>query len=120
LKITTTFFGHRLLAIGKADDAQPPRRQSDSRSEKEPFFIRTAVHDGTSHRAHDFLRHGSLLGQIDDACDAAHDFPLLRTSPVWRPVSSLISWRLFPPASRFAASHQRTEPGSFDKIRPAA
>jgi hypothetical protein len=31
------------------------------------------MHQGTRHSPHDFVRHGSLLGEINNACDAAHE-----------------------------------------------
>jgi hypothetical protein len=65
--------GHRLLAIREADNAQPARRQRDARLKKEAFFVRAAMHYGTRHSPHDFVRHGALLGEINNACDAAHE-----------------------------------------------
>ena len=41
--------------------------------EKEALFVRAAMHDGTRHSPHDFVRNGSLLGEINNACDAAHE-----------------------------------------------
>jgi hypothetical protein len=64
--------GHRLLAIREADNAQPARRERDAWLKKETFFVRAAMHQGTRHPPHGFVRHGSLLGQINNACDAAH------------------------------------------------
>jgi hypothetical protein len=65
--------GHRLLAIGEADNAQPARGQRNARLKKEALFVRAAMHYGTRHLPHDFFRHGSLLGEINNACDAAHE-----------------------------------------------
>jgi hypothetical protein len=31
------------------------------------------MHDGTRHSPDDFFRHGALLGEIKNACDAAHE-----------------------------------------------
>jgi len=31
------------------------------------------MHYGTRHSPNDFVRHGSLLGEINYACDAAHE-----------------------------------------------
>lgn len=70
---TRLLIGHRLLAIREADDAQPARGQRDSRLKKEAFFVRAAMHYGTRHSPHDFVRHGSLLGEINNACYAAHE-----------------------------------------------
>jgi hypothetical protein len=64
---------HRLLAIREADNAQPARGQRDARLEKEALFVRAAMHYGTRHSPHDFVRHGSLLSEINNACDAAHE-----------------------------------------------
>ena len=36
--------GHRLLAIREADNAQPARRQRDSRLKKEALFVLAAMH----------------------------------------------------------------------------
>ena len=65
--------GHRLLSIREADDTQPARRQRDSRLKKEAFLVGAAMDDGPRHSPHDFVRHGSLLGEINDACYAAHE-----------------------------------------------
>jgi hypothetical protein len=61
-----------LLPIKEADNAQPARRQCNARLKKEALFVRPAMHQGTRHSPHDFLRHGSLLGEINNACNSTH------------------------------------------------
>src|SRR5580765_8260822 len=65
--------GHGLLAIREADNAQSARRQRDAWLKKEALFVRAAMHNSTRHSPHDFVRHGSLLGEINNACDPAHE-----------------------------------------------
>ena len=82
--------GHRLLAIREADNAQPARRQRDARLKKEAVFIRAAMHYGTRHSPHDFFRHGALLGEINNTCDAAHENLLYFER---RPMATILSLR---------------------------
>jgi hypothetical protein len=65
--------GHGLLAICQADNAQPARRQGDARLKKEALFVWTAMHQGPRHFPHDFFRHGSLLGEVKNACNSTHE-----------------------------------------------
>jgi hypothetical protein len=61
-----------LLAIGEADDAQAPRTQGKSRSVEVALFVRAAMDDRTSHPTNNFVRHGLLSGELENACDSAH------------------------------------------------
>jgi hypothetical protein len=77
----TILIRHGLLAIREADNAQPARRQRHARLKKEALFIRAAMYYRTRHSADGCFGHGALPGEINNACDAAHDNFLLRTPP---------------------------------------
>ena len=96
--------GHRLLAIREADNAQPARRQRDARPIKEALFVRAAMHDGPRHSPHDFVRHGSLLGEIDNACDAAHEYFLYFER---RPLATVFSTSSFASQMLIADAFER-------------
>jgi hypothetical protein len=86
--------GHWLLAIREADNAQPARCQRDSRLKKEALFVRASMHQGTRHSPHDFLRHGSLPGEIDNACNSAHEaFSYVERCPLATFLSNVRSGR---------------------------
>jgi hypothetical protein len=61
-----------LLTIGKSDNAQAPRGQGQSRPQEKTLLIRPAVQQSTGHSLDRSLWNGSLRGEIDDACNAAH------------------------------------------------
>src|SRR5215471_3310889 len=66
------FISDRLLAIGQADNTEPPRSQSDSRPPKIPLLIGAAVKYCPRHRLDDPLFYGSVSGEIYDTSYAAH------------------------------------------------
>src|SRR5262249_60291876 len=78
--------GHRLLAVREADNAQPARRQRDARLNKEALLIRAAMHQGARHSPHDFVRNGSLVSEINYACNATHESSSTLNAAGWRPV----------------------------------
>jgi len=64
--------GHRLLAVRETNDAQPTRRERDSRVKKETFFVGAAMREGTRHSPHNFVGDWSFLGEVNNTCDATH------------------------------------------------
>src|SRR6202011_4091255 len=62
-----------LATVGKADDAEPPRREGQAGPFQIAVLVRPAVKDGVGH-AHDRPHRGRppLPRQIDDSRDAAH------------------------------------------------
>ena len=63
------------------------------------------MHDGARHSPHDFLRHRSLLGEIDDSGDAAHSCPVIRIDPAG---DRFVVDALFCTARKFSGANQAT------------
>ena len=75
---------HRLLAVRKADNAEPPRSQGQSRSMEIALLIRAAVHNRLRHPLNDAFRHASLPGQIQYACNTTHRLLEFNTAKISR------------------------------------
>ena len=94
-----------LLPVREPHDAQPPRPQREARPLKETLLIRSAMHDRARHAANDFVRHGSLIGEMEDACDAAHVVePVVRNSLPGRAFFSRIIRRWENSGAQYAAA----------------
>src|ERR1051325_2215159 len=61
-----------LLAVGQANDAQPPRSQAQSWPNQKPLLVRSTVQERPRHSLNTSLWHRTLSREIDHACDAAH------------------------------------------------
>jgi hypothetical protein len=68
----SVLIGHRLLAIRKANNAQPARRQRNARLKKETLLVRATMENGTRHPPHGFIGHGSFPSEINNACNSTH------------------------------------------------
>ena len=68
----SVFVEDRLLAVGQADDAEPPRRQPNARLDKPAFLVRPPVIQGLGHRLKGRLWNGLPSCQINESRDSAH------------------------------------------------
>ena len=74
------FVVDRLLAVREADDAEPAIGEPDAGLFEIAVLIGPAMDDGVGHARQGAGRNGAGAGEIDDACDAAHEGSTSRES----------------------------------------
>jgi hypothetical protein len=75
------FIAHRLLPVGQTDDAQATGSEGNPGAFEKAFLIRAAMSEGARHALHDAFWRRALPDEIDNACDAAHEYLLSQRPP---------------------------------------